>query len=255
MYEREQERKDRRLREKRMREKRKRRRRKKLIRALLILLIVLLLLFSIVGIFCLGTALFGDSSKEHFQLPWNFGKVDIVLDAGHGGKDQGANAGNVLEKDITLEITQKTKELLEEAGYKVGMVREDDTFVALDDRAEYANRKKAQVFVSIHCNSAEEEADGIETFYTEQKGEQSQQLAQTIQENVIAQTEARDREAKTADYTVTVRTDMPAALVEVGFLSDSEECRMLQQEDYQEKIAEGIAGGIAEFLETVPVEE
>lgn len=254
MYEREQKRKNRQLREKRMREKRKRRRRKKLLRALLILILILLLAFAAVGIFFLGKALLVDTEKESMKLPWSFGTVDIVLDAGHGGKDQGASSGDVLEKNITLEVTGKTKEILEKAGYKVGMVRDDDTFVALDERAEYANRKQAKVFVSIHCNSAEEEADGIETFYTEQKDEKSQNLAQILQKNVIEKTDARDREAKTANYTVIVRTDMPAALVEVGFLSDSKDCELLQQEDYQEKLAEGIADGIIEYLDTQTAE-
>lgn len=251
MYDRENERRARRLKEKRMREKRRRRRRRRIVRALLLLLMTFLLLLAGLGLFFLGKTLFKDRVKEKLRLQWDIGKADVVLDAGHGGKDQGASSGEAIEKDITLEIAKKTKKLLEEAGCKVGMVRNDDTFVELGERAEYGNRKEAKVFVSIHCNSAEGEANGIETFYTEQKGEESQKLAQLLQKNVIAQTQARDREVKAEDYTVIVRTDMPAALVEVGFLSDPEECKLLRQEDYQRKLAEGIAAGILAYLKPV----
>ena len=243
------------MREKRMKERRRRRRRRKLLRALLILIMILVLLLAVFGIFLLGKSLFENTTGEEIKLPWSFGSVDIVLDAGHGGKDQGASSGDVIEKDITLEITKKTKELLEEAGYKVAMVREDDTFVELGERAELANRRNAKVFVSVHCNSSEVgEGEGIETFYTEQKEEADEKLAGMIQKNLIDQTSARDREVKTEDYTVIVRTKMPAALVEVGFLSDSEECELLQQEDYQEKLANGIAAGISEYLDAQNVE-
>lgn len=250
MYEREQGQNNRKLREKRMRERRKRRRRKKLIRMLLLLLLLLLIVFAIIGIFFLGKSLFADTAKESWTIPWNFGSVDIVLDAGHGGKDQGSSYDEVIEKDITLEIAKKIEALLKESDYKVALVRDDDTFVELGERAEFANRKSAKIFVSIHCNSSEDgEGEGIETFYTDQKDELNEQLAQILQKKIIEQTDARDREAKTADYTVLVRTNMPAALVEVGFLTSSSERALLQTEDYQDKLAKGIAEGILEFLE------
>lgn len=198
-------------------------------------------------IFCMAAVVLLAGACIYLSIQ-KFSGVDIVLDAGHGGKDQGASAGNVLEKEINLEITKKTKKILEEAGYRVAMVREDDTFVELAQRAAYANQKEARVFVSIHCNSAEEAADGIETFYAERKAEKSLELAQDIQEHMIAWTGARDREVKTADYAVILRTDMAAALTEVGFLSDAAECEALQQESYQEKLAEGIAEGILTYL-------
>lgn len=238
--------------------KKRRRRRKKILRRIAVTLMTLVL-FLLVLLLSFGFAKFlftrnhdlSAISKE-IQLPWNlsFGTVDIVLDAGHGGKDQGASSKDVLEKDINLKIVQKTQKLLEDAGYKVGMVREDDTFVKLGERAEYANKKEAQVFVSIHCNSSESgEGNGIETYYAEEKTENSQPLAQLIQENVILQTNARDREARTADYAVISLTDMPAALVEVGFLSDADERSLLQQDSYQDLLARGIADGIISYLD------
>ena len=90
MYDRENERRSRRLKEKRMREKRRRRRRRRIVRALLLLLMTFLLLLAGLGLFFLGKTLFKDTVKEKLRLQWDIGKVDIVLDAGHGGKDQGA---------------------------------------------------------------------------------------------------------------------------------------------------------------------
>lgn len=245
-----------RSRERLQRQRRRRRRKKKLLRFFVILiLIAAALLLVALGRF-LGKTFISPAMSSELKLPWTFGKADIVLDAGHGGKDQGASGGEAIEKEITLSIAKKTESILKENGYKVKMTRDNDTFVELEERAEYANRREAKVFVSIHCNSSESgEGKGIETYYTDQKDEHSQQLAQLIQEHVIVQTGARDREARTANYTVIVRTDMPAALVETGFLSDSSERELLQQEDYQDKLAKGIAEGIIAYLENAEADD
>lgn len=244
-----------RSRERLQRERSRRRRRKKLLRFLIVLLLIaaVLMIFGLGRL--LGRKLFSPAMSSELKIPWSFGTADIVLDAGHGGKDQGASGGDAIEKEITLAIAKKAEAILKENGYKVKMTRDDDTFVELEERAEYANRKEAKVFVSIHCNSSESgEGNGIETYYTEQKDGHSQQLAQLIQENVVAQTAARDREAKTADYAVIVGTNMPAALVETGFLSDSNERELLQQKEYQDKLAKGIAEGIIAYLENTEVD-
>lgn len=241
----------------RLAQRKRRQKRKRLLKRLCIITMtiaaILLLFLVVLGLYRL---IFQPTTTFHVldnevTLPWNISQetVDIVLDAGHGGKDQGTNAGNVLEKDINLQIAQKTQQYLEKEGYKVGMVRTDDTFVKLGQRADYANEREAQLFVSIHCNSSESgEGNGIETYYAEEKAETSSPLAELIQEQVVLQTGARDRSARTADYAVIRKTDMPAVLIEIGFLSDTEECRLLQQNDYQDKIARGIADGILCYL-------
>ena len=219
--------------------RRKRRRRKRIMRfILLMLLIVTILLALLIGFFIV----------RHFYINI-YNQADIVLDAGHGGKDPGANNGDAIEKEITLSIAEMTQEILEDAGYKVKLIRDDDCFVELTERSEIANRKNAKVFVSIHCNSSEDgEGKGIETFYTEQKGEADENLATLLHEAIIKYTEAVDRGVKTADYTVLVRTKMPAVLIETGFLTNSTECELLTDEDYQRKLAEGIAEGIILYL-------
>ena len=176
-------------------------------------------------------------------------QVDVVLDAGHGGVDPGAIQGDATEKEITMDIAKRTKELLETSGYKVGMTREEDSRMKLGDRASFANKRNAKVFVSIHCNASENhKGNGIETFYTEQKESEDLLLAGMIQDAVIKQTDAFDRGIKAADYTVIVRTNMPAALIEVGFLTNEVENQMLQNDEYLNKLAQGIAEGIVQYL-------
>lgn len=221
--------------------RRRRRRRKKLIRKIILLFFFLILIsctlmFLMIFVF----------RNNRFPVP--FREVDIVLDAGHGGKDCGTNHKDLFEKDITLAIAEKTKNLLSEEGYKVSLTRESDKFVELADRALFANQRKAKIFVSLHCNSSEDgSGNGIETYYAEAKEEGSKALAESIQKSLIDATKARDREVKTADYAVILGTDMPAALVEVGFFTDEKERALLQTEEYQQKLAKGITEGIILF--------
>ena len=223
-------------------QRRRHRRRKKLLRKAVTVMAVLTVIC--ITVVLLYRWIFGE--KKIFS---SFGTADIVLDAGHGGKDAGANHGDLYEKDINLAVAKKTKALLSEAGYKVKMTREDDTYAALSDRVAFANRRNAKVFVSIHCNSSEDgSGNGIETFYAESKNWNSEKLAESIQTNIVNATGAKDREVKTADYAVILGTDMSAALVEVGFLSDKNERTLLQNEDYQQKLAEGISEGILDYL-------
>jgi N-acetylmuramoyl-L-alanine amidase len=226
-----------------MKVKNRRRRKRKLIRWFALLIRRLIVTGLIVLTIILGCYIF------QTIRPMLWGQVDIVLDAGHGGEDPGAIQGDAMEKEITLDIVKMTKDLLEESGYKVGMTREEDCRVELGDRASFANKRNAQVFVSIHCNASENhKGNGIETYHTEQKGLEDKMLAEMIQKAVIEQTDAFDRGIKAADYTVIVRTTMPAVLIEVGFLTDEVEKNMLQDKEYQQKLAKGIVDGIVRYL-------
>lgn len=222
--------------------KKRKRLRTKLMRMAMILMLLLLLgITGILGYFTIGTI------RQMF-----FNQVDIVLDAGHGGEDPGANRDDAVEKEITLEVAKMTKTILEESDYKVGMTRDTDRYIELGDRAKFANERKAKVFVSIHCNSSEDySGKGIETYYTEQKGLEDEILAGMIQESLIEETDANDRGIKGANYTVIVRSSMPAILVEVGFLTDTEENDLLQNEEYQRKLAKGISEGIKKYLQSL----
>lgn len=175
----------------------------------------------------------------------------IMIDPGHGGTDEGSYAGGILEKDINLEIAKKLRECLEEAGYRVLMTRGSDTYLTKEQRAEAANVSGAEAFVSIHQNTYEDgEPSGIETWYdgTDQSRD-SRRLAQLIHGEAVKRTGARERQLRgDAGFVVTGWTKMPACLIETGFLSSPEEAEKLSQPEYQEKLAEGIAGGIDAFF-------
>ncbi|MCI5604102.1 MAG: N-acetylmuramoyl-L-alanine amidase family protein [Clostridia bacterium] len=188
----------------------------------------------------------------------------IVLDAGHGGTDSGAvgylNGNQVLEKNLTLEITYKVKERLEERGYSVLMTRTGDTLPSLTERPEMANAANAAVFVSIHINSVDNvpTANGTEVFYSEENngyayGVNSKTLADNILTRMLYYMNSTNRGVKMANHAVTRRSNMPASLVEIGFITNDTELYNMTSDEYQYKAAQGIAEGIMITLENVNV--
>ena len=156
------------------------------------------------------------------------------------------------EKDIALSVAQKVKKNLEANDIKVIMTRTGDTYPSLDERPALAIEKGAALFLSIHVNSTNDTvstANGIEIYYSTQNngddyGITSKEFAELVQKNVIANTKAKDRGVKTANYLVVRKATMPAALLEMGFLNNPEELEKLISDEYQEKIAKGISKGI-----------
>ncbi len=185
----------------------------------------------------------------------------IMLDAGHGGEDPGAigNLGGtaINEKDLTLAITYKVKDILESNGYKTSMTRTGDTLPSLTERPAQANAEGCALFVSIHINSAEaESANGTEVYWSEENngneyGITSEEFAVNVLDSMIKYTGATDRGVKMANWAVTRRSEMPAILVEVGFISNSAELQAMCDDDYQNKVAKGIAEGIIDSLHKV----
>jgi N-acetylmuramoyl-L-alanine amidase len=189
------------------------------------------------------------------------GKV-VVIDAGHGGKDPGAdgvyNGNAVYEKDLTLSIAKKVAAILQQNGVQVVMTRTGDTYPELSERSDLANTKNAAVFVSVHINSVEgaPTASGTEVYYSTQNngdsyGATSEQLAQNILDSMIPKMGTRNRGVKTANHLVTRTSNMPAALVEVGFITNEEEVGKMLDEGFQQKVAEGIAEGIMKTLPNI----
>ncbi|MCK4259318.1 MAG: N-acetylmuramoyl-L-alanine amidase [Halanaerobiales bacterium] len=178
-----------------------------------------------------------------------FGKL-IVLDPGHGGIDPGAvSANGKFEKDITLDIGMKTKELLKSMGATVIMTRDKDVYPTLGERVDLANQLNAEIFISIHCNSfVGDEPGGTETFISASRQGGSSQLAQAIQIQLINQIQLYDRGVKSSNFYVLNHTTMPAALVEVAFLSKKEEEALLVDEDFRQKAAQGIYEGILDYF-------
>ena len=173
----------------------------------------------------------------------------IFIDAGHGGKDPGAVNGNVFEKDIALKIALKLNKILKSRGFETQLSRTIDVFVELNERAEKANKFNADIFVSVHLNSAANtEANGIETLVYSYDG-QNKKLGDNIQNALIAATKAKNRGVKERPELVVLNsTKMPAVLIEVGFISNTNEKNLLVADSYQNKIAGAIADGISKYF-------
>lgn len=173
----------------------------------------------------------------------------VALDAGHGGYSSGAYYEKVSEKDLDLTVTLRVAELLKEKGCEVLLTRSDDTFVSLSDRCQIANDAGADIFVSIHANASDvsKTFQGIYTYHYPGK-QQGKALAKSIQNALVQETGAIDRGVLSEDFAVVRMTQMPASLVEIGFMSCHEELLRLCDPDYQEKVAQGIAQGIEDYL-------
>lgn len=187
------------------------------------------------------------------QLPQE-GAVRLVLDAGHGGTERGAIIGGAYEKDIDLAITLKTGALLADMGYEVIYTRTEDVAMSLSQRAEFANRQDADLFICIHANSYPYSKDisGVEVYYLPHSANfnsPGRLLAKSIQASVTAQTGAVDRGARPGDYYVLQHTKMTAVLIETGYMTNSAELRNLLDPAYQDLVAAGIADGINQYLQ------
>ncbi len=232
----------------------------------------------------------------------NIVKRMIVLDPGHGGHDPGAvGPKNLYEKDVVLDIALKLKKVLMEDPFnEVFLTRERDIFIPLEERTAMANRKNADLFVSIHANaSPRREAKGIETYLLnwnddeeairvaarenaislkkmramnrqvdivdviksdlirENKRDESIKLANYIQRSLISNLDSDTKHVlnlgvKQALFYVLFGAKMPSVLVEVSFISNPEEERLLSNDAYRNEIAKGIAKGLNTYLTSAP---
>ena len=167
----------------------------------------------------------------------------IIVDAGHGGIDRGGVPGQrISEKEMTLDVSQRLRRVLESSGYRVIMTRTSDVFIPLGQRTSIANSYRGGTFVSVHFNSARRAgANGIETYYY--RGD-SAGLAASIHRNVVAVAPTENRGIRRRGYFVLRRTSSPGVLVECGFLTNPYEGRTMLNAAYRQKLAEAIARGI-----------
>lgn len=190
-----------------------------------------------------------------------------VLDAGHGGKDQGTSLNKVLEKDLTLQLTNRVAALIRKnkPGIKVVLTRTDDTFVSLEDRCKIANKARADLFLSIHINYAGRNLllSGTETFYASKKGaqnmvqashiernaENSQLLAWLLQNSYFNSGRPADRGARASNLYVLMHAEMPAVLTEVGFLSNRNDAAYMCSERGQKQIALDIYNALEAYYD------
>lgn len=189
----------------------------------------------------------------------------IVIDPGHGGIDGGAKSeGGVIEKDINLSISLKTKAALESKGYKVIMTRSEDVGLYtegkkvrekkiedLGNRVKIKKENKCDAFISIHQNMfPQKNCKGAQVWSA--NNEPSQKLGKIIQQRFKEEVDQNNkREAKVAKKEYKILNDGyegASVIVECGFLSNPEECQLLGKEDYQNKIANTLANAIDEYF-------
>ena len=189
---------------------------------------------------------FTEEIKSEKPVKKNAVKNKIVLDAGHGGTDYGAIREGINEKDITLDITQRVDAILRSKGYRVSLVRSDDTYVSLEDRVAFSEAEGPEIFVSIHVNSAvSTDPNGIETHWYH---DYSKELAEVLHKHMTKEVKANDRGLFKSKFYVINHTTVPAVLCEIGFLSNAEERNELVTEGRKQKTAKAIAEGIIEYL-------
>ena len=206
------------------------------------------------------------------QMIQRQGKVQtVVLDAGHGGFDKGARSAYGSEKEYALDVARQLRPLLQSKGFKVIMTRENDVFLPLELRAHIANQTRDAIFVSIHFNAtANRDATGFEIFSLTPRGApstaddalalsfvnmqagsavdaQSFELSAAVYHSMLGHLPQFDRGIKRARFAVLRLTQIPAILVEGGFLSESSDSKLVANPAWRGKLAEAISVGIENY--------
>lgn len=225
-----------------------------------------------------------DSALDRFDT--------VVVDAGHGGDDEGARGANgVVEKDLVLDVARRLRRHLNAAGMQVLLTRERDVYVPLVDRTTIANEARGDLFISIHANAAPARAArGIETFFLSLEAsddaarqvaarenaafrdlavpavasddplvgilgdlaaaelmQESDEFARLAQRELSSLDGAPSRGVKQAPFVVLMGLEMPAALVEIGFVSNPHDAQALAADERRERIAQALARAVLEF--------
>jgi N-acetylmuramoyl-L-alanine amidase len=176
-------------------------------------------------------------------------KALVVIDAGHGGHDPGTiSAGGLYEKGINLEVATRVAGLLQQRGVSIIMTRQDDRYIELEERADIANRRSADLFVSIHSDSNPNRSlQGFTVYVARAASSEAHRVAGEINQ-AMAATGAESHGIREADYKVLVNTSGPAVLVELGYLSNTQDAARLRDGAYQNRLAQAIANGILAYL-------
>lgn len=201
----------------------------------------------------------------------------VVIDAGHGGKDSGTSNKklDLHEKGFALDLARLLRRELEAAGFVVIMTRDSDTFIPLPDRAAIANKRRADLFVSVHFNAIDNASiSGAETYVLTPRGQRSTGsdgrspsdnellpghandswsaiLGYRVHRRMITDMKSFDRGLKRARYLVLRELDCPGILVEGGYLTNDAEARRIASPEWRARLAKAIAGGIIEYREAL----
>lgn len=178
-----------------------------------------------------------------------YGSGVVVIDPGHGGDDPGAQSVlGYWEKDVNLKIAHRLASCLRDGGVEVIMTRENDMYPTLEERAALANRVKADLFVSIHCDSNGDRLHQGFTVYRARSASWGSKKVGRLLETHLSNAGIPSKGLRGADYRVLVQTECPAVLVECGFMSNYDEAALLMDPWYQNKLARTLADGILEYL-------
>lgn len=175
-------------------------------------------------------------------------KVDIVIDAGHGGNDLGVTANSITEKQIVEQITNKIKSF--NSNVVIHLTRNEDKFLSLEERTEFINKLKPDLVLSLHVNSSlNNETSGLE-FYVA-KGteffEKSSEIAGKLHNKLSGSTCLKMSGIKTGPFYILKKSDVPAVIVELGYLTNENDKRHLIDDNEQNKIAKSISEFISEM--------
>ncbi|BAY84870.1 N-acetylmuramoyl-L-alanine amidase [Calothrix parasitica NIES-267] len=176
------------------------------------------------------------------------GRISVIIDPGHGGKDPGAiGIGGLKEKDVILPISIRVAQILQQNGVQAILTRNSDFFVSLKGRVDMAERRNADLFVSIHANSvglSRPDVSGLEVYYYSS----GYNLARSVRSGILNSVSVRDRGVRRARFYVLRKTSMPAILVETGYVTGREDAAKLASPQYREQMAQGIANGILSYV-------
>lgn len=227
-------------------------------------------------VLCLALVLF-PSIKDAFAMEQTYSKKiqhrvyqqdtikkslgHIVLDAGHGGYDGGSVYKDYKEKDITLAITLKAKQLLEEEGVQVTLTRSsdevswgEDNVEDLTARSNIANRSQADAFISLHTNAYEDTKVNGSEIWLDYQNKKNVTLAQHMHKGLQEVSYTEDRGLKDqaqSPIQILVYNRIPSILLEVGFITGNEDIKVLTSEQGQTKVAKGIANGVISYLKSL----
>lgn len=226
----------------------------------LIILAVLLISFCIVMFSAFSNI------TAHTSADIDDDRITVIIDAGHGGEDGGAEVDGILEKDINLSIADKLADTLRLCGVRVTEIRDEDISVYDDSaqslrekkvsdlkhRVEIVNGSENNILVSIHQNKFDNSAySGAQVFYSS-NNDKSRVLAESIRNSVVSLLQndnTRELKPANSDIYLLDNATVPAVIVECGFLSNDEERAKLLDSGYQSEMAYSIAMGVLEYID------
>lgn len=207
------------------------------------LVILLFLVFSAIMFIQCGQ---GDSTSGNDQNALSY---DVLIDAGHGGKDPGAviNTESANEKDIVLQISGKIKADLEKNDIRALLTREDDSFIALKDRMNMAENSNAGLIISVHMNvSKDVTKNGYITFYQDNNPE-SERLNRLVHDELNRLNLLQDNGSQAGPFYMLTESSVPAIMIDLGYISNPVDLNDIMDQNNQEKIAAALTQSIKKY--------